>query len=231
LRLPLAVVAALLATGAIVGMDLDASQRSVLATMFTGPRLGLIALLLLPALALFVWHMYRRTAATRDAALRIAESTGLIARSNPAHRVAALGTAELCAVATAVNELAQQRADLMADVQAAVDQAKAGLEEERNRFAALISELDQSVLVCNRDGRILLYNAAVSALLDPEGKKGADQSLGLGALRVCHYRSQSDTACCRSDRRPGRARRARKRAICHGLPGRPPTAGECGARF
>ncbi len=37
-------------------------------------------------------------------------------------------------------------------------QANARLRQERNRLAALMSELNQSVVVCNLDGRILLYN-------------------------------------------------------------------------
>jgi DNA polymerase-3 subunit epsilon len=180
LKLPLAVVASILAVIAVVWIDLDGADRTRLAALLTGPRLGMIALLVLPALALFAWHMMRLAADTREPTLRIAESIRLIARGNPAHRVALQGSAELHAVAQAANELAQLRAGLLADVQAAVDQAKAGVEEERNRFAALISELDQSVLVCNRDGQILLYNAAVSVLLDPQGKTGATQSLGLG---------------------------------------------------
>jgi DNA polymerase-3 subunit epsilon len=179
-KLPLAIVAVLLAVGAIVWADLDTLQRATLAALFSSARLEMIALLLSTALILLGWHLFRLTTSTRDAALRIAESIRLIANSNPAHRVALQGPAELCAIVQAANDLAAVRAGLMADVQAAVNQAKAGVEEEKNRFAALISELDQSVLVCNRDGRILLYNAAVTALLDPQGKNGSVQSLGLG---------------------------------------------------
>lgn len=36
--------------------------------------------------------------------------------------------------------------------------AKASVEEEKNRLAALMSELALAVVVCNLDGRILLYN-------------------------------------------------------------------------
>jgi DNA polymerase-3 subunit epsilon len=37
-------------------------------------------------------------------------------------------------------------------------QASRGIEQERSRLAALMSELRQSVVVCNLDGRVLLYN-------------------------------------------------------------------------
>jgi DNA polymerase-3 subunit epsilon len=39
-----------------------------------------------------------------------------------------------------------------------VREARASLEEERSRLAALMADLSQSVVVCNLDGRVLLYN-------------------------------------------------------------------------
>jgi hypothetical protein len=110
LKLPLAALATLLAVAGIVWADLDGPGRTALATVFTGPRIGLAVLLLLPALAWFGWHMFRLAAAQRDPALRMAETIGLIARVNPARRVAEPGTPELDAVARAVNEIAQERA-------------------------------------------------------------------------------------------------------------------------
>jgi DNA polymerase-3 subunit epsilon len=50
------------------------------------------------------------------------------------------------------------------------------VELEKNRLAALMSELTQSVVVCNLDGRILLYNnrarAQFRALSDAPGVAG-----------------------------------------------------------
>jgi signal transduction histidine kinase len=43
-------------------------------------------------------------------------------------------------------------------VESRIREARLSVEEERNRLAALMSELNQSVVVCNLDGRILLYN-------------------------------------------------------------------------
>ena len=68
------------------------------------------------------------------------------------------GTAEMRGLAAAINLLAGQRAELGRDIESRVAQASQGVEQERNRLAALMSELDQSVVVCNLDGRILLYN-------------------------------------------------------------------------
>jgi DNA polymerase-3 subunit epsilon len=44
------------------------------------------------------------------------------------------------------------------DVAERVREARASLEEERSRLAALMADLSQSVVVCNLDGRVLLYN-------------------------------------------------------------------------
>jgi len=178
LRPPLIALAVVLAVAAVTWADLDPTERAALKALLTAPRVGLIGVLTVTALALLGLYLRRLNAATRTPALRIAEALRLIAGANPAHRVTPQGAPELCAVAEAANELAAQRAHLLSDVQKSIAQAKAGIEEEKNRFAALVSELDQSVLVCNRDGRILLYNAAVSALLGSSGLPEA--ALGLG---------------------------------------------------
>ena len=180
LRPPLIALAVVLAAAAVTWADLEPAERAALKALLTIPRIGLIGVLTATALALLSMYLRRLNAATRAPALRIAEALRVIAGVNPAHRVTPQGVPELCAVAEAANELAAQRAHLLSDVQTSIAQAKAGIEEEKNRFAALVSELDQSVLVCNRDGRILLYNAAVSALLGSSGLPEAAPALGLG---------------------------------------------------
>ncbi|MCX7171586.1 MAG: exonuclease domain-containing protein, partial [Proteobacteria bacterium] len=80
--------------------------------------------------------------------------------------------------------LAQQRDDLLSNVEAQIHLANASLGEEKNRLAALMSELTQSVVVCNLDGRILLYNhrarSQFRAFVAEGGSAGAGTPLGLG---------------------------------------------------
>jgi len=160
--------------GVVLWADLEAAERQELAALFTSPRIGLLCLFAL-GLALGVGALtYRRLAPFVAGARRIAEGARLIAHGNPGHRLEPGRPAEFREVADAVNELAGERAGLLSDVETKVNEAKARLEEERGRLAALVSELDQSVLVCNREGRILLYNAAAEALL------GGSTLLGLG---------------------------------------------------
>jgi DNA polymerase-3 subunit epsilon len=174
---PPAVALATLAVAiAVFWSDLDPGGREATAAILTPPRIGLLVLFALALAAALGFLGHRLFAATGGTAQRLAEEVRLIAQGNPSHRVAPSGSAELQAVAGAVNELAEVRAKLAADVATTVADAKARVEAERSRLAALIAELDQSVLVCNREGQILLYNAAAERILG-----GGDATLlGLG---------------------------------------------------
>jgi DNA polymerase-3 subunit epsilon len=90
---------------------------------------------------------------------RMAETLRLMLGANRNFRVTAEGPPEVCDLARAANDLARQRNELLDDVEAQIRQAKATVEEEKNRLAALMSELALGVVVCNLDGRILLYNS------------------------------------------------------------------------
>ena len=91
--------------------------------------------------------------------LRMAETLRLMLGANRNFRVAPEGPPEVRELARAANDLAQQRDELLTDVEAQIRLAKATVEEEKNRLAALMSELAMGVVVCNLDGRILLYNS------------------------------------------------------------------------
>lgn len=92
--------------------------------------------------------------------------------------------AEQRALASVITELAQQREQLQADMAEQVRQASAGVAQEKGRLAALMAELQQSVVVCNLDGRVLLYNTRARLQFRvlssaPQLASGADV-LGLG---------------------------------------------------
>jgi DNA polymerase-3 subunit epsilon len=91
--------------------------------------------------------------------LRMAETLRLMLGANRNFRVAPEGPPEVRELARAANDLAQQRDELLTDVEEQIRLAKATVEEEKNRLAALMSELAMAVVVCNLDGRILLYNS------------------------------------------------------------------------
>lgn len=90
--------------------------------------------------------------------LRMAEHLRLQVDANRHFKIQAAGSPEVKALAEAANALAQQRNETMDSVQAQIEAANRRVEDEKNRLAALISELSQAVVVCNRQGRVLLYN-------------------------------------------------------------------------
>jgi len=105
--------------------------------------------------------------------LQAAEETRIVARDSR-RRVKTAGSSELQALIGAINDLAARREALEADVAAEIARAQASVEADRNRLAVLMAELRQSVVVCNLDGRILLYNQRARLVL----------SAGVGSERV-----------------------------------------------
>jgi DNA polymerase-3 subunit epsilon len=108
---------------------------------------------------------------------RLAESTRLVAGGNPSHRAEAEGPAEVRNLALAINALAARQETLTSNVENEIRQAHADLDGERNRLAALMSELASSVVVCTIEGRILLYNEHARRLFSGSGVPGF---IGLG---------------------------------------------------
>ncbi len=97
----------------------------------------------------------------------------------PATRLSLRGSGELQALIGAVNRLAQQHQARDEEIDARIRAANAAAEADRNRFAVLMSELAQGVIVCNMDGRVLLYNRRARALFAGAAGHGM-AALGLG---------------------------------------------------
>jgi DNA polymerase-3 subunit epsilon len=106
---------------------------------------------------------------------RLTEQVGVLAGANEDLQLASEGAREVAELAAAVNRLAADRRSLRRDAEARARESRARIEEERNRLAALMSELAEGVLVCNAEGRILLYNERARQLF-----AGDEAVLGLG---------------------------------------------------
>ncbi|HYQ99820.1 MAG TPA: exonuclease domain-containing protein [Casimicrobiaceae bacterium] len=177
------VLAAIAATALLVGADLSEAQRRLLAGVLEerAASVVVVSLLLLVPLVFILRALFARYV---RAPRRLAEDARIMLTANPAHRAPLAGSAEVRRLAEGVNALADAHEALRSDVERRVREANARLEQERNRLAALMSELAQSVIVCNVEGRILLYNArAMQSLRKPvEGDaSGRGPSLvGLG---------------------------------------------------
>ncbi len=142
--------------------------------------------------------------------LRMAEQTRLITAANPHHRVTTEGAHELVVLARMINESADAFQRLQTEVDVRIREAQQAVREERNRLAALMSELPYGVVVCNTDGRILLYNRQAHVMLDApttdQDQKGGTVGLGrsifatlerdplVHALDVMHHDFERDQA-------------------------------------
>lgn len=179
--------AATLASGLVmlggwaVWSELTAEERALVQGLWSG-HAGipiLVGLMLVGLLGLGIHLLFRRYV---QPLRTLAEQTQVIAMSNPRHRLALEGQpAELRALAASLNGLAERYQALQEDVRERIREANAALEEEKNTLAALMSKLTQGVLVCNREGRILLYNQRAQTLLEgPARRSGGADWIGLG---------------------------------------------------
>lgn len=153
----LATLVWLVLTLAIVSSTLEPEQRTQLAQQL-GPRMVLIGMTWafgLFAISMTLRWLFRRYAM---APARLLEQTHVLLAAPQAAPIAHRGTRETRALADAIFALASQRDALKNDVQAQIALASKGVQQEKSRLAALMAELSQSVVVCNLDGRIILYN-------------------------------------------------------------------------
>ncbi|MBL8473884.1 MAG: DNA polymerase III subunit epsilon [Rhodocyclaceae bacterium] len=117
------------------------------------------------------------------AAGKLVEEAELMLTANPDHRASLGGAPEIAALGALINRMADERQSLRRDVEAKILEAKTSVEEEKNRLAALMSELTQSVVVCNLDGRILLYNNRARLQFRALGEGGGKGSVPIGLGR------------------------------------------------
>jgi DNA polymerase-3 subunit epsilon len=145
-----------------------------------GPLVGL-AIASVAGYALLVWVFFQSYV---TAPLSLAQGTRLVTHGNASHRLEPVGGPELRELARAVNALADDHEALRREVDARIAEAQRKVQEERDRLAAIISEATQAVLVCNLEGRILLYNRRARQLLgNPPGARpqvAAAALVGLG---------------------------------------------------
>ncbi len=144
-------------TSLLVWLDMKEAERSMLTELLLS-RLPVGTMMTLFGFTIGVLVLHKLFKQYVEGLLRMAETLRLMLGANRDFRVTPEGPPEVQQLAKAANDLAQQRDVLMDDVDAQIGRAKASVEEEKNRLAALMSELAQAVVVCNLDGRILLYN-------------------------------------------------------------------------
>ena len=141
----------------LVWLDMKDNERELLGQLLLS-RLPIGVMMTIFGFAFGVMVLNKLFKQYVNGLMRMSETLRLMLGANRDFRVTPEGPPEVQHQARAANDLAQQRDALMDDVEAQIAAAKASVEEEKNRLAALMSELAQAVVVCNLDGRILLYN-------------------------------------------------------------------------
>jgi len=177
-----AVVAVVAAIGVMVAAGLPDEDHRVLLRIVDerAQMLAFVAMLLLFLCAGAVSWLFKNYV---TAARSLAEQTRIVFATNPEHRIQGRGGAELVDLAASINRLADAFRRQQADLETKAGRSNSRLEEERNRLAALMSELSEGVLLCNAEGRILLYNEQARRLFGAAAHPapGARQGLvGLG---------------------------------------------------
>lgn len=166
----------------IILLDMEEAQRALLldALVERGALLGALGVLMFCVLAAGLNSLFAAYLAPLS---RLGEDAVLLA-ANPTHRVASEGAREVRELADKFNILASAHQSVRDDVQLKIEKANRALAEEKNRLAALMSELALGVLVCNIEGRMLLYNARARQLLETGHAGGPAIGLGRSVFGV-----------------------------------------------
>ena len=177
-------VAFLGGAAAVFYAALSPADREALSSIAArkGVILAMLGLLMVLSLGVLVELLLRRYVI---AARALVEEADIMLGPNPSRRVHPAGTPELRALAETVNRFAERHQEMQEAVAERIKKAQADVEEEKNRLAALMSELAQGVVVCNTEGRILLYNSRAKHLL-------SEAYLG-GGLRPGHGTGDAGT--------------------------------------
>lgn len=170
-------------TAALVWSTLDDAQSAQLRPVLAA---GSVLVVLMGVVFLvasgFVVHALLRHFV--EPAAQMVEEGRVLANTDAQRELPARGSAENRALAALINQLVAQRTHLRQDMDARVQAASRDVEQEKSRLAALMSELTQSVVVCNLDGRILLYNQRARqqfrALSQAPAVAGGAELIGLG---------------------------------------------------
>ena len=173
----------LAATIGLVGSTLDEEGRATVWRL-VGEQSVLLLLTWGLGMAAIAWALKRWFDHWVTPSVQLAEEAQVVLKTDVVRTLPLKGNAETQALAGLFNQLVEQREELRSEMDAKVLQASQGIEQEKSRLAALMSELTQSVVVCNLDGRVLLYNNRARmqfrALSQAPGVAGGAELIGLG---------------------------------------------------
>ncbi len=107
---------------------------------------------------------------------RLVEETTLIQTTNPNHRIKPQGGKFVQLLAHNINVLSESLSITQDNVAMEVAASKAEIEKERNILASFIGELQEGVLICTAEGRIIFYNKRAKELFSRENLTKSDET-------------------------------------------------------
>lgn len=108
---------------------------------------------------------------------RMSAEAGVIYSSNPSHRIKQItGSKDITNMARVINDFADMFENLNKTITEQILAARKETEKERNLLAAIMAELPQGVVICNKSGRILLYNSLAKNIFTQK----TEHFIGLG---------------------------------------------------
>ncbi len=112
---------------------------------------------------------------------KISAEAAMIYSSNPSHRLAITGNKDIKNLSSVINDFAEMFENLNKNITEQILIARKETEKERNLLASIMTELPQGVIICNRSGRILLFNSLAKELFTQKAhSKRAEYFIGLG---------------------------------------------------
>ncbi|MCF8460978.1 MAG: hypothetical protein K9G46_09650 [Flavobacteriales bacterium] len=162
-------------------MTLQLHDRFVI---YTAVALGIMLLIS----SQFILYIFRNYIAPIE---KLIEETRLITVANAKYRIKPEGATETHDLTAVINELADSYITLKTDVRNIVKQSQAGFDVEKKRLETLMSQIPEGVVVCNYDGRILLFNHQAHKLfssddVDDENTDAGMLGLGRSIFGICN---------------------------------------------
>ena len=110
---------------------------------------------------------------------RLSAEAGLIYDSNPSHRITIEGSRDIKDMARVINDFADMFENLNKTITQQILSARKETDKERNLLAAIMGELPQGIIICNKNGRIILFNSLAKNLFFQNNGQ-SETYLGLG---------------------------------------------------
>ncbi len=112
---------------------------------------------------------------------KVCAEAEVIYSTNPSHRIKITGNRDFKRLLTVINDFADMFENLNKTITEQILTARKETEKERNLLAAIMSELPHGVIICNINGRILLFNSLAKKTFTPDSEAGRSEIfLGLG---------------------------------------------------